>query len=253
MHLRQEGRRPIPLPERLDHGLVFSLDGVGGYDWGPRWLRTGLDQAGVNYAVNIFDWGHGPAGMWVTDLWDEKGNHERAAELARMIQSYQTFYPNRPVYLIGHSGGAGLVVFALEQLPANAKVDAVFLLAPALVPDRNLAPALRHVRSACYATYSSGDLGLMGLGTEVFTTMDGKHSVGAGLVGFKLPANLSEADRAEYRKLYQAKQGFFGTHMDSTTAAFVRTYIAPVLQGRPADPIFQPLLADAAKAQERQP
>ncbi len=235
-------------PQRLEHGLVFSLDGVGGYNWGPRWLRSGLDEAQCPYAFYIFDWGHGPAGMFFTDLWDTDGNQRRASELADLILNYQKFYPGRPVFLIGHSGGGGMVDFTLEQLPEGVQVDVAFLLAPALDPGRNLAPALRHVRKACYVTYSAGDVGLMGLGTSVFTTMDGKHTVGAGLVGFRLPPDLSAADRAEYAKLRQAswnvslvKSGALGGHMGWSSPGFARDFIAPILAGGEPAPIFRPI------------
>ena len=64
-------------PERLDAGLVVSLDGVGGYDWGPRWIREGLDEAGVKSAIVIYDWSKGPAGLWVGDLVDESATASR--------------------------------------------------------------------------------------------------------------------------------------------------------------------------------
>ena len=234
--------------ERVCNGLVFSLDGVGGYNWGPRWLREGLEEGGVKYGIYIFDWGHGPAGMFVADLWDVEGNKKRAGELAELVERYQKSYPGRPVYLIGHSGGGGMVVFALEEMKAGVQVDDVFLLAPALDPDRNLAPALAHVRNRCYVTYSKADLGLMGLGTTIFTTMDGKHKAGAGLVGFNMPAELSEGERVQYGKLLQAgwegsllKVGHFGGHMGWTSAGFAKEIIAPILLGREAGPIFKPM------------
>ena len=127
--------------ERLDAGLVVSLDGVGGYDWGPRWIRAGLDEAGIKSAIVIYDWSQGPAGLWVGDLVDEQRNRESAQDLARIITSYMATKPGRPVTLIGHSGGTAVVVWALEALPAGVKVDRVILLAPALAPDYNLAPA----------------------------------------------------------------------------------------------------------------
>ena len=235
-------------PGRLDRGLVCCLDGVGGYNWGPRWLRGGLLDAGVACAITIFDWGYGPKGMFIADLVAEEKNKRRAAELAAMVENYERLFPGRPVYLIGHSAGAGMVVFALEQMADETRVDDVFLLAPALDPERNLAPALRHVRSRCFATYSPADVALMGLGTSVFATLDRKHTLGAGLVGFKLPQALSPEDGHQYRKLRQAgwdtallKKGLWGGHMGWSSPRFACEYIAPVLRGDEAPAIFQPL------------
>jgi len=242
---------------RLDRGMVFFLDGVGGYNIGPQWVREGLDEGGVESANYIFPWGHGPAGMFVADLFDESGNRKRAAELARLVESYQRFYPGRPVCLIGHSGGAGMVVFALEEMTPAAKVDVVFLLAPALDPGRNLAPALRHVRRYCFATSSSADFPLMGTGTSIFGTMDRKHTVSAGLVGFHLPDDLSPDDRMAYRKLRQARwdatllaRGHLGGHMGWSSTAFAREFLAPILRGEDPSPIFKPVAEDADDSQD---
>jgi pimeloyl-ACP methyl ester carboxylesterase len=244
------------VPERLDHGLVFCLDGVGGYNVGPQWLREGLDAGGVPCAIYVFDWGHGPAGLFLADLLDEAGNQRRAAEMARLVKNYRKNYPGRPVYLIGHSGGAGMVVFALEAMAPDVMVDAALLLAPALDPGRNLAPALRHVRNGCYTTHSAADFPLMGIATSAFGTMDRKHTVSAGLVGFRLPENLSEADRREYAKLRQAKwelellaKGHAGGHMGWSSSWFARQYLAPILRGDEVPAIFKSVLEESDEDQ----
>lgn len=184
--------------------------------------------------------------MFLADLMDEAGNRKRAAELARMVENYQKYYPGRPVYLIGHSGGAGIVVFALEAMQNGAQVDSVFLLAPALDPDRNLTPALAHVRNHLYATHSAADLALLGLGTSTFGTMDRKHTISAGLLGFRVPDVLSADEQQQYLKLLQAgwqpnllTKGNLGGHMSWTTASFARQYIAPVLLGLDVPPLFK--------------
>jgi len=41
---------------------------------------------------------------------------EQAEKLAIRIYEYQRAYPQRPVFLVGHSGGSGVAVFALESL-----------------------------------------------------------------------------------------------------------------------------------------
>ena len=245
------------VPSRLDNGLVFCLDGVGGYNWGPQWLREGLDEGGVAGAIYIFNWGHGPAGLFIADLLDESGNRRRAAELARLVENYQKFYPRRPVYLIGHSGGGGMVLFALEEMAAGTQVDGVFLLAPAVDPARNLAPALRHVRQYCHVTCSGADFALMGVGTSAFGTMDRKHTVSAGLIGFKVPADLSPEDRLEYRKLRQARwdatllsEGHLGGHMDWSSTAFAKRFIAPVLCGAETPEIFKAVLDESDENEE---
>jgi pimeloyl-ACP methyl ester carboxylesterase len=247
-------------PHRLDHGLVFCLDGVGGYNIGPKWVRDGLDAGGVEAAISVLDWGHGPGGLFVADLVDEEGNRRRAGELARLVENYRRSWPGRPVTLIGHSGGAGIVVFALEQLAPGVRVDAAFLLAPALDPGRNLAPALEHVAGPVLATYSAADVALMGLGTSTFGTMDRKHTVGAGLVGFRLPDGLPPEDREQYGKLRQAgwspgllASGHLGGHMGWASPGFARQFIAPVIRGDAVPEIFKPVLPQADQMQDVPP
>jgi pimeloyl-ACP methyl ester carboxylesterase len=239
-------QRSYVTEERLEAGLVVSLDGVGGYNWGPQWLRSGLDEAGVKGAIVIYDWSKGPKGMFVSDLVDEARNRAAAKDLATMIETYVAAMPNRPVTLIGHSGGTAVVVWALEDLPEACKVERVVLMAPALAPDYDLSRALRAVRRRLYVMYSYADVGLMAAGTAVFGTMDRQHSVSAGLTGFRLPADLTLAQKVEYMKVRQipwtinlVKSGHLGGHMGWTTTRFAREFIAPILTGKtdPGEPM----------------
>jgi pimeloyl-ACP methyl ester carboxylesterase len=253
-------QRSYVTEERLEAGLVVSLDGVGGYNWGPHWLRTGLDEAGVKSAITIYDWSKGPGALFVGDLVDESRNRAAARDLGQMIATYMAAMPDRPVTLIGHSGGTAIVVWALEDLaegstwaPKGAKVERAILLAPALAPDYDLSKALRAVRSRIYVTYSYADVGLMAAGTAVFGTMDRQHSVSAGLMGFRLPPDLSLDGKREYLKLRQVSwnvklvtSGHLGGHMGWTTSRFAREFIAPILAGR-SDP-GEPLVVPAAPA-----
>jgi len=245
--------RSFVTQERLEAGLVVSLDGVGGYNWGPKWLRAGLDEAGVASAIVIYDWSMGPKGMFVADLVDEARNRAAAKDLAQMVETYTAAMPNRPVTLIGHSGGTAVVVWALEDLPEGIQVERAILMAPALAPDYDLSKALRHVRSRLYVMYSYADVPLMAAGTAVFGTMDRQHSVSAGLVGFKMPANVEPAERAQYLKVRQIpwtisliKTGHLGGHMGWTSTRFARDFLAPILTGK-TDP-GESLAAPAAPA-----
>ena len=239
-------RRAYLTNERLENGLVVSLDGVGGYNWGTRWLRKGLDEAGVGAAIVIYDWSKGPGGMFVGDLMDQSRNRAVAQDLAQTVATYAAAMPQRPVTLIGHSGGAAVVVWALEAMPEGCPVERVILLAPALGPDYDLSPALKRVAKRLYVMYSPADVGLMAAGTTVFGTMDGEHSVSAGLTGFDLPDAC--ADRKQYLKVRQVRwtldlmrSGHLGGHMGWTTTQFARDFLAPILLGR-RDP-GRPMLA----------
>lgn len=234
---QQTNERMYVTQQRMDTGLIVSLDGIGGYDWGPRWLRSGLDEAGCTSAIVIYDWSKGWTGFWIGDLWAQERNHAVARDLAHLIMSYEAAEPGRPVTIIGHSGGGAVVVWALEALPDDCKVERAILLAPALSPDYDLSKALRAVRSRLYVTYSHGDVGTMAVGTEALGTMDGKHSVSAGLTGFSLPAQ--PADIQQYAKVRQIgwtwsqwKITDWGDHMSWTTTRFARDYLAPIIAGK---------------------
>ena len=241
-------RRPsrYATPERLDRGLVVCLDGVGGWNWLPRLMRIGLARGGVDAGIVIYNWSVGPLGMWVTDLFVRQRNRRMARGLAEVLVGYRAARPGRPVTLIGHSGGGALAAWALEALPAPAPVDRALLLAPALSPRYNLAPALDRVRHRATATYSWGDLFLMGLGTTVFGTIDRRFGPSAGLVGFRLPPDLAPAERGAYARLRQMpwrpamiRDGHLGEHCGWTGVRFARRVLAPIVRGEsdPGDPL----------------
>jgi len=224
--------------ERLEAGLVICLDGVGGYDWLPRLLRRGLFQGGVGAAMVIYHWSVGPLGMWVSDLVLRQRNRRSARDVAETIAAYREWMPGRPVTLIGHSGGGGMAAWVLEAMDEGCQVDRALLLAPALSPGYNLAPALQAVRERMYVFYSWFDIPLLGLGTLVFGTLDGRHAPSAGMVGFRMPANLDAAGREAYSKVTQIRwrprmirDGHFGDHSGCTNTRFARRVLAPLVLG----------------------
>jgi pimeloyl-ACP methyl ester carboxylesterase len=225
--------------ERLDAGLVLCLDGVGGYDWLPRLLRRGLDQGGVKSAIVIYHWSVGPLGLWVADLLLRRRNHRAARSLAKTIVAYQEWKPGRPVTVIGHSGGGAMAAWVLEALPQGHRVENALLLAPALSPRYNLAPAANAVRGNLYVMSSHLDFLLMAAGTSIFGTMDGRHTASAGLKGFRLPGAVSADERAAYAKVRQipwrpemTRHGHFGDHTGCTNIRFSRQVLAPIVLGR---------------------
>ena len=143
----------------------------------------------------------------------------------------------KPVYLVGKSGGTGIVVGALEGLPEGS-VEAAVLLAPALSPDYDLSRALRAVRREMVVFWSPLDVVILGAGTWLFKTVDRVRSVGAGMVGFRPPAGLDEAGgRATPGSgrsaggPAMARTGYLGGHVGPDSPAFLRKYVVPLLTG----------------------
>ncbi len=220
-------------PERLDQGLVVVLSGIEGRSLLNESICDGLDRGGVEMAIENYEWA--PRMGLVATLWDQKRNRASARKLAARIERYLREYPDRPVYLVGQSGGAAAAVWGLEALGDDLKVDGVVLLAAALSPEYPLTEALHKSRSGLVNFYSRQDWLILDLGTRMAGTMDGKRTASAGNVGFELPGDLSLA--APYTHAYQVPwradmlaTGHVGGHMSSSAPAFIRRYVAPLLQ-----------------------
>lgn len=233
------GEPPDLSAEREGQGLVLVADGVGGLDLCGTGLRYVMGSLGVKHAVRVVAWGHG-FGRWHRDLTNVRNRDTRALEIAAEVTAFRDRMPGSPVFLVGKSGGTGLVVKALEQLPENA-VEAVVLISPALSPSYDLSRALRAVKREMVVFWSPLDVIVLGLGTRIFGTIDRIKSVSAGLVGFRLREPRDEAKRLQYAKLRQvrwtprmARTGYLGGHVGPDSPAFLRRYVVPLL--RVADP-----------------
>jgi len=224
-------------PERLRHGLIIILPGIEGRGYLNQNIAAGLAEAGIPDAIEIYDWTLGPVAA-LYNLADYRRNISQADRVVDRIVDYQKRHPTRPVHLIGHSGGAGLAVLALERLPEGRSVTAAILLGAALWPEHDLTAALRHTRFGIYNFYSPYDAGLLGIGTSVAGTIDRRHGPAAGLVGFRLPKGAGdEVKRIYEEKLHQipwssemASAGHFGGHFGWASRQFVKRWIGPIIR-----------------------
>jgi pimeloyl-ACP methyl ester carboxylesterase len=221
--------------DRFRHGLVIVLPGIEGRSQYNVGIARGLERGGVPAGIEIYDWGL-PLGA-VFNVAASDRNHRQARKLADRIIEFRKDYPGRPVYLVGHSAGAGLVVLTLEALPANTKVKAAYLLAAALSPEYELTTALLRTEAGIWNFYSNADVGFLRVGTSLFGTVDRRHGVAAGAVGFELPDRLGPTGRELYaKKLHQveydrrmARSGHRGSHTGWAKSQFVADWIAPLL------------------------
>jgi pimeloyl-ACP methyl ester carboxylesterase len=217
-------------------GLVLLADGIGGFDLCGMGLRHAAGHAGLTHEVRVVNWGHG-LGRWHRDL-TNVANHETKADfIAAATSEFHETHPDAPVFLIGKSGGTGVIVKTLERLPEGS-VERAVLLSSALSPRYDLSRALRSVRREMAVVWSPFDVFILGVGTHVFGTVDRVNTVSAGLVGFQKPP---AADAEQYAKLRQVKwsplmvpTGNLGGHVGADSPAFLRKYVVPLLGDLPS-------------------
>ena len=219
----------------LEH-YHLHLPGIGGYRNIDRRLLVGLEDGGVRGEISHYDWTTADPGLG--SLLARKRNNEEATNVAQIILEHYRANPSGHITLSAHSGGAGILTWALEQLPADVMVDSVVLMAPALSPSYDLSKALHHVRGHMYVFSSEHDVAVLGIGTSMFGTIDGVKTEAAGKVGFKMPTT---AESAQYEKLVQmpydrdwSKYDNWGEHIGTMSREFGREVIAPLLVGEKA-------------------
>lgn len=226
--------QPYVNNERLDRGLVIVLSGIEGRSMQTLAICEGLDRGGVDSAIEIFDWTSW--GSPLESLQNRSRNRRQAGLVAARISEYQDKYPGRPTYVVGQSGGGGLAVWVAEAMPRGRQLDGVILLAPAISPEYPLLAALLATRRGIVNFYSQGDWVVLGLGTSMYGTIDGKMTNSAGMMGFSRSAAAGLPSGGP--KLIQVAwseemigQGHLGGHMTSGSRAFVTKSVAPFIVG----------------------
>jgi pimeloyl-ACP methyl ester carboxylesterase len=225
-------------PERLERGLVLLLPGIESASVFEVGIACGLTDAGVEYGIEVHDWTTGSSVGFLRHLCGLQRNRRAAEELARKVEQYQNRFPGRPVHLIGHSGGGGLAVFALEALSPGRSVTSALLLAPALSPRYDLRTALKRTEIGICNFYSALDVFLLAAGTLALGTIDRRHAIAAGARGFTLPPGHSEVDRALYDsklreerfRLEMVRSGHLGGHFGCASRLFAADWLAPLLK-----------------------
>src|ERR1700730_11652819 len=96
--------------------VVIVVCGIGGIDCVALASQWALPRAGVRHEIREFSWTHGK-GRLLRDLQDTQHCLRKADELAAEIRKIKAQDPDRPVFLVGKSGGTGVILAAAEQLP----------------------------------------------------------------------------------------------------------------------------------------
>jgi len=233
--------RPLSCPARMEHGLIIILPGIEGCSSVNDSIARGLVAGQLSHAIQIIDWRR--FRPWnPLHLAMQRHNRTQARVVAELIVSYQRNFPGQPVHLIGHSAGAGMALFVLEQLEENQAVTSVTLMAAAVSRKFDVMPLLSRTKAGIWNFYSALDLPTVGLGTMIFGTMDRRHTISAGAMGFLTRDHESgspEISQEQGPRLNQipyqksmARSWNFGGHFGSTNAVFVRENIAPICRQR---------------------
>jgi pimeloyl-ACP methyl ester carboxylesterase len=226
------GNRPASMPAvDFSQTWLLHLPGIGGARSIDRHMTAGLKDGGWDGPISIYDWTANDPG--INALLSYKRNKEQAQKVEEMIADKLAKDPDLKITLTSHSGGTGIAVWALEDLPEGVQVQTLVLLASALSPDYDLSKALHHVRGKAYVFYSKNDQVVLGAGTRLFGTIDGVKTDAAGLVGFRKPEG---ADDKAYEKLVQKPydDGWIafqniGNHVGCMSEPFAESVIAPML------------------------
>lgn len=234
MMTRQVVHRPEP--GVAYRGVVFVLDGAGGFQATSNALRTALQEEGVPLWVEAVDWSHG-FGRVLADQIDQ--DHTRCAgqHLACRIAAYRQQYPGAEIHLMGHSAGTAVVLAAAEALPPDT-LNHVVLLAPAVSAHYDLRPTLRSARNGIDVFFSGRDRGFLGLWTSLIGTADRRWQPAAGRVGFQ-PQGVNPEDFVLFSRLRQhpwhpclSWTGNQGGHYGSYKDGFLHAYVVPLLTGK---------------------
>ena len=218
-----------PAAQSCDAMVIF----VGGLKWfGVRWgyrrVPGGLADAGFTGQTLYWDWHRPVLGTFCLPIYCNRSLIEsKAAELAAFLAQRRRERSEQSLHLIGCSAGGYIALRAAELLEAPLQVASLVLLSAAINPARDLAAARAAVRGPMINCSSMLDCGILGLGTMLLGTPDGRRGCAAGMVGF---------DRGEEHGLTELRwrwpmifSGRLGGHSTCTPRAFIRKYVAPLM------------------------
>ncbi len=230
----------LPCPPGVSRGTVFVVDGAGNYRYASEGIHESIRRRRIPLCVETVNWSHG-LNRILADHLDRNHAKCEARKLAQRIIHHKKQSPDKPIYVVGYSAGTAVSLYAVEQLPPDT-VECMILLAPSVATKYDLRPALRCSKNGIEVFYSERDRGLLGIGTALFGTSDGKGTVAAGRVGFR-PVIGSPHDELLDRKLRQDKwdepkswTGNNGGHFGTYQPKFLDVYVTPYLKPAPTPP-----------------
>jgi pimeloyl-ACP methyl ester carboxylesterase len=214
----------------LESGLVVMLPGIECSTWQFAGTVLALREGGMGRAVKIVQWGGYPLRS-MGNLMNLRVNRERARNVAGQIAGYARDYPGRPITLIGYSGGGGMAILTAESLPEEVELQRIILIAAAISPCYDLSAALAHSRLGLVNFHSPRDWFFLGMGTNVFGTIDRCRTVSAGRVGFRDAQGLTvQSERIvqiAWTPRWRDDYGHDGGHIGWLSRGWARELLVP--------------------------
>jgi hypothetical protein len=232
--LNSETRPETAAPPSVVTGLVFAIDGAGGFEVFSRTIRQTAAAEKLPLEVRVFHWSHGFCRV-LSDQIHAAHLRREGRKLSEMVLACRQESPERPIFLMAHCAGCGIALVAAENLPAGT-LERIVLLAPAVSSKKDLRTALASTCRGIDVFYSRHDWVCLGLGTLLAGTTDRCWTRAvAGKVGFR-PVLDGPEDEALYKKLRQYPwdpsltwTGNKGGHYGSHQPGFLRLFVLPLL------------------------
>ena len=208
-------------------GHLWLFPGIEGNAFWLGSASRGLREGGLQQQFHYFDWKRPLSGL--ANLTEYEQNREKARTLAAEIAET---VGSEPLDLIGYSGGGGMAIFVAEDLPPTVQLRRVVLVQAAISPTYDLGPVLR--RAEVINLYCPSDRFTLGIGTQLFGTMDRTYVASAGKDGFHREVAVSDpALRTRLREIpWQARDilyGHIGNHLGMLGYYWNRVVVAPLL------------------------
>ena len=224
------------------------MDGAGDFRGQSKALCKAILEAKLPLQVQALGWSHGYRRV-VADQADREHTEMWGQKLACKVMEIRQACPCRPLYLFGHSAGAGVVLAASHHLPPDS-VDQVVLLGPTVSTYADLRPLLRAARCGMDVYYSKRDL-YGGLTAYTLIGQDGYViPQTAARQGFRVKPCCPGDCELFGERLRQHPwnrgyrwTGYTGSHLSIYEKQFLYAYVFPGLCKGPGCPCPQTMAA----------
>ena len=188
--------------------------------WGFRRFLLACGRVNLPGQIEFFGWSGGWRGWTLLpELMCRRRNLGHAERLARRLTAHAQAHPGSPIRLTAYSSGCFVALEAVARLPRDVRVERLVLLAPTVGPDYDLAAAAAHC-DGMIAVISAGDFLINGLATVALGTNDRRHTVSAGMVGFRPNDASAVAVLRQVRwRPAMVRRGWFGGHFTVSSVA----------------------------------